>query len=108
MRASKGSTIKRPDTSRPENGVSNLRPRGKKTVGNRKLLENPMDWDKACLNPKCTLKHRIKGCKISSKERRKELLDEDFGSKKAASKAVKCAKDRAPNSDEGHLTVLLE
>lgn len=47
------------------------------------------------MNPECTLKHHVKECTIYSKERRKELHEEYFGSKKAYSKALKYVEDLA-------------
>lgn len=68
-------------------------------------------WEKPCLNPDCKERHKIRDCKFTSEERKKELLQEYYKNRKAQVKSVKLAdmqNTQTPSAEDGRYKVILE
>ncbi len=79
-------------------------PAGKKT---EKRKES--DWTDNFLNPDCNEIHRLKDCKMTTPERKKDLYEEFYKQKKyKRAKTVKFGETYTPSVEEGRYRVALE
>lgn len=81
-------------------------------------------WEEMSLNSDCSEKHRLKDCRNTSAEKKKELLKDFYANKRKAKttgkssakedetskevKAVSCPATIAPNADRGRYSIKLE
>ena len=57
-------------------------------------------WSEPCLNPKCSEKHRIKDCPITSEEERQAFLSEYYDNKKTSKSVKALSNDPAEDSEK--------
>lgn len=87
------------------------KPGGSENSGNKKKGDGK--WDKPCLNPECSEKHRLKDCKITDAIKKKELYNKYFESNKKnlkvlSKKADGLIEENTPNPGDGRYRVTLE
>ena len=67
------------------------------------------EWSDPCLNPDCKEIHRLKDCKNTSPERKKQLFDELYKNKKSRTAKKAASQDcPMPNAQEGRYRIALE